>query len=69
MTIKDLLIRKNISFNEVRVDEFTGITDNGTKWYMRRAGGAYGFQMTLSIGDKFISHCKLQTAIKKIKTM
>lgn len=69
MTLKDLLIKKGIQFEEIGIDNFKGITEKGTHWHMFISGGAYGFQVVLYIGDKFVSHCKWQTAFKKIKTM
>lgn len=69
MTLKDLLIKKGIQFEEIGLDHFKGTTEKGTPWSMWITGGAYGFQVALRIGDKFISHCKWQTAFKKIRTL
>ena len=69
MTLKDLLVKKGIQFTEIGIDDFIGETENGTHWHMYRTGGAYGFQVALSIGDKFITHCKWQTAFKNIREL
>ena len=68
MTLKDLLVKKNIKFTEVGIDDFVGTTEKGTYFHLYRTGGA-GMEVALRIDDKFITHCKWQTAFKKIKTL
>ena len=67
MTLKDLLIKKSINFTEIGIDDFVGTTAKGTSFHLYRTGGA-GMQVALSIGNKFITHCKWQTAFKEIRT-
>lgn len=68
MTLKDLLIKKGIKFEEVGIDDFVGTTEKGTYFHLYRTGGA-GMELALRIDGKFITHCKWQTALKKIRTL
>lgn len=69
MTIQESLAHAGIYVQEADCMTWNGTTAKGKPFTLSKACGAYGLQFTLDIdGQDRITHCKLRTAVKKIKT-
>jgi hypothetical protein len=55
--------------DEYETYDFWGTTKSGKRFYMHKAGGAYGIKFTLNIDGKIVATaCIFRTAIRLIKT-
>lgn len=71
MTYAQALINSGIKLvkaDEYETYDFYGETPKGKKFYMHKAGGAYGTKFTLNIDGKIMATaCIYRTAVKLIK--